>query len=519
MKKTFLLTVLILSIVLGATAFAATETQKTEIKPDYFWNDGSDISYGFRTTTYNFDKGTLPTNETNNYMKAWTATNTAMGGTAQRFQCFGTGYVDGVDDVITASAARESEDSTNTEAYSNIVFKITGNQQTILADTVYQAGELADTRRHSVRFKLSENIPANGTAGLFVLSGDATNAGTVQSEGTGVYISNGGAYILDRLNGGREVWFIEENTLAANTWYTVDALVEILADGYIVQNVTIKDGTGTVVGKSDCYKVSSLEKSACGGNYNLLQLYTENLGSGTVMLDDWKTYAVTNTPARATSALTFVQDPDKATRRTYKFETGVTLDSARINNDLVTVTCVSDPTLNLTGKYTVTCENTAIVVTMDESLPMATKFKMEIDADKMLSMTDGYVAFDYSSTTVTDSMTQEFTTPALSEIFVTSFSGNTPSSTITLSNGDVVEHEYMIVASLVRAGKYLEFAATHGTLPARVSVSEPTEATALPIPSFTTPTASGDKIMIMVWDNWQDMNSYTDTIPEEISVP
>lgn len=527
MKKTFLLTVLILSIVLGATAFAATETQKPEIKADTFWNNGNNITKSGAAT---FVAGTLPSEDTAGFMRNYSSVGV---GRFPRFQCYGTGYLDdnadNVDDdgIVYASAARESEDSTNTEAYSNIVFNLQGDGQTILNDTVFSDAELAYTGKHSIRFKYSSDVSDNGVISLFVLSGLGANSvhrETLQDSGVGVFVSNGGAYIHNAITDEME-WFIQPGELSADTWYTAETLVEIVNDGYIVQNAWIKDRTGAVVGNSGCYNVSTKKASdytqgAAANKFNLLQLGTKNLGIGTVMLDDWKTYAVTGTPARGTSALTFVQDTDKAKRQTYKFETGIVLDSAGINNDLVTVTCVSDPTLNLRGKYTVTCDNTAIVVTMRESLPMDTKFKMEIDADKFLETTDGYVAFDYSSPAVTASMSKEFITPALSEIFTTSFSGNTPSSTITLSNGDVVEHEYMIVASLVRAGKYLETAATHGTLAARDAMtSAPTVSSALPIPTFTETPVSGDKIMIMVWDNWKDMNSYTNTNPEEIAVP
>lgn len=525
MKKTFLLTVLILSIVLGTTAFAVTETPKEEISADIFWNNGNAIT---RNST-SFVAGTLPTSDTANYMARFTINDFSVG-RSPRFKCYGTGYLDdnadNVDDdgIVYASAALENGESTNA------VFKLTGNGDVLFSDTKFESSELTATGKHSIRFNYSSEVPEDGVISLFVLSNfdSSTNApvdyrATLQDSGVGVFVSNGGAYIHNAITD-EAVWFVPQGRLSADTWYTAEAIVEIISDGYIVQNAWIKDAAGEVVGNSGCYKVSAkkaseYESGAGIYDFNLLQLGTKNLGSGTVMLDDWKTYAVTDTLAKGT--ITFVQDSDKATRKNYKFETGVVLDASLINTDLVTVTCVSDPTLDMTGKYIVTCENTAIVVKMDESLPMDTKFKMEINADKMLSMTDGCVAFDYSSTLVTDSMSEEFTTPSISEIFVTSFSDSTPtpSSTITLSNGDVVEHEYMIVASLVRAGKYLETAATHGTLAARDAMtSAPTVASALSIPSFTTPTASGDKIMVMVWDNWKDMNSYRDTVTE-ITVP
>lgn len=489
MKKIAFLSVLCVMfvLVLASTAYASEWTEVTGIHlmPEDCWVDSNITTGSDGVQTAAAAKGS------NNYHKT----------------LWGISSIHTYTTSAKVSVVRENNDSQST-VYNNIVYKFLDGNNLMLNKVVPDS----TVRKYSARVKLS-TVEGTAFTGVNLISAGSGNAAVTAD--AGVYLQGGGAYINDKTSG-EKVWFIPEDTMSADAWYTVDTVIDVLKNGYLMQNATVYDANGDIVGRSGFYRVSIKnpnQYNSDGSTYSVAQLYTSGYAAtNPVYFDDWKIYKYTGTVTRG--SLSFSADT-ATSRKNYKFVSTVPLDASLIDSTIVTLTA-DNTRLDMTGKYSASyvsesATSNAIIVTATDALPFDEGFKLKLDTSKMLATDKGYLAFDYSEPTVTDVMTQAFNTGA--DLFTrgeVAFDASHKPTTITLNNNDAVAREYMIVVSVIDANnKYLQTECVHGTIAAGATAQQ------IAAPTNVTPVAGGT-IYIMVLDNWKDLNTFADVVTHPV---
>ena len=485
MKKTFLLTVLILSLAFSVTSHAAVSdvTGVSLVTPDTFYSATGSVTLGGQT----YDSGLLP--NADRFMFDLTLNP-------------GTRFLSHVAEGASATAALESDGSTN------VVFKLTGAGQAGLMDKAFVAtaygtvdtGKLGPVRRHSTKVKLS--TVSEGTVGLFVTATGTTNDLTLND--TGVYISEGRAYVNNAVSG-EKVWFTEVGEISADTWYTVETVVEILATGHVTQDARIYAADGTLIGSSGFVYVE--DDATLTASSAKIQIYTTGFSTGYAMIDDWSGCVVTGTPAKATLTPDG-SDVDEITdnRKVYKLVSSIALEGDSVNTDTVKLTKRTDSGafVDATEAYTVAYDSAtqAIVVEATNALPYGTTFAVELDTGRMLSSSDKYLAVDYTNAS---GLKYEFTTPA--DPFVVSNVLYTPGTgaSVEVSNNDTVDRTCIVIVSAFSSDdEYLE------TKCGRADITAGAQNQTVVAPVVTE--SAGGYVQVMVWDNWNDMNWFDEDL-------
>lgn len=465
MKKTVLLTVLILSFVFSIAPYAAVvETSGYMfIEPDAYYSNST--------------SGNLPT-------------------AADRMTSINKGsrFFTVAESGSSAVAALENDSSTN------VVFKISGSAG--LADRISVAAKNTGAvdnskmplpvRRHSAKISLSSvNV---GTTALHVIApSPAGNALALKKNGSGVYLSNGGAYINNAVSG-EKIWFVSPETMSADTWYTVETVVEILDAGYVTQDARIYAADGTLVGRSGYYRVE--DDSTLTASVTMSQIYTEGFTTETTMIDEWQVYGLSGMPAKVSFTTDF--SDNSASRKVYKLVSDTALDANSVSTDAVKLTST---TVDMTGKYTVSYDSAtqAIVVTASDSLPYNTNFVIQLAAEKMLASADKYLALDYSNATLEYSFTTPLDPFDISSI---NYDPATGTATVNVQNNDAVPRDCMvIVASFGADDEYM------GTRCGFANVSNVAGSNTATITVTGIEKAAGGRVSVMVWDNWKTMSS------------
>ncbi len=502
MKKTFLLTVLILSLVFSVTSHAAYEELLANKAPSETEKDNSFLDPAVYLPSINGKPaGTLPNNN---------SLGDRMANAAHDYVNKGTRF-------ITAAAEGGSSAKAVTDG-TDAVFRLTGDVKLIdkASIAVTDAGNSTDSdkipapvRRYSAKVKLS-SVNA-GTTGVHVI-GLANNTNVYEPTNTGVYLSNSGAYVynvteVDSDGNPEKVWFVPENTMSDDTWYTVETVVEILATGYVAQDAAIYDETGNVVGERSgyCYVDNN---SGITASITKSQIFTDGIGTGEddyAMVKEWKGYSSTS----AFTKTTFTpdgSDVDEITdnRKVYKLISSIALDGDSVNTDTVKLT---SETVDMTGKYTVTYDpaTQAIVVEATNAFPYGTTFTVELDKGRMLSNSEKYPAVDYTNASA---LSYSFTTPA--DPFVVSsivYTPGTGASVVVSSNDSAPRSCIVIVSSFGADGEYIE-----------TKCGSAVNITAGATPTINVPAVTervGGHVQVMVWDNWLNMNWFEDlyTLP------
>ncbi len=488
MKKIVLLSVLCVMLLLASTAYASEWTEVTGIHlmPEDCWIQSNITTDAEGVETAAAAKGS------NNYHKT----------------LWGIGSIHTYTTSAKVYVVREDNDSQST-VYSNIVYKFLDGNNLMLNKVVPDS----TVRKYSARVKLS-TVEGTAFTGVNLIS--AGSATTARINDAGVILQGGGAYINNanaESEEDKKVWFVKPGEMSANMWYTVETVVDVLKDGYLMQNATVYDANGGVVGRSGFYRVSTKTPSQFEANnsvYNMAQLYTSGYAAtNPVYFDDWKIYKYTGTVTRG--SLSFSADT-ATSRKNYKFVSTVPLDANLIDSKVVTLTA-DNTRLDMTGKYTVSYDSATnvIVASATDALPFGEGFKLKLDTSKMLATDKGYLAFDYSDSAVTNVMTQSFSTGA--DLFTrgeVAFDASHKPTTITLNNNDTVAREYMIVVSVIDANnKYLQTECVHGTIAAGATAQQ------IAAPTNVTPVAGGT-IYVMVLDNWRDLNTLAEVVPHPV---
>ena len=497
MKKTVLLTVFILSLVFSVTSYAAvTETA------GYMFIEPAAYIGPLTIGSDTFPAGTLPisTGETKDKMTGSSANGWYNRGTRFLTETTGTDS--------SATAVYENGEG------SDAVFKLTGSA--VLMDRLAIAAKNtgvkdsallpAPIRRYSARIKLS--TVSAGITGIHVIENSDTASALNDS---GVYLSNGGAYVNNAVSG-EEVWFVPTGTMTADTWYTVETVVEILADGHVTQDARIYTADGSLVGSSGFVYVE--EDTTVTKTSTMSQIYTKDFGTDYAMVKEWKGWSSTSAPTKATFT-TDGSDVDEITdnRKVYKLISDTALDAASVNNDTVKLTMKdADTYVDVTGGYTVTYDSAvqAIVVTATNALPYGTEFAIELDTGKMIANSDKYLAVDY-----TNASTLKYTFTTLSDPFAVTSIGYTPGTgaSVTVSNSDSAGRSCIVIVSLFGADEeYLETKCERADIAASPD-GQPVNVT-IDVPKFDNE-VSGGNVQIMVWDKWDSMNWFEDlyTLP------
>lgn len=444
---------------LGTVNAEYSETLFKEFKPDGFMTE---VTY--KDVTYSV--GTLPT-----YSNGYFAGNAVNPGVMIRMM--GTGvaaYENGTD--------------------GNVVFKLGGGSDYALNGASGMGTH--PTYRQSLRVKFPSSMP---TAACLLCTDISGGGFYIQDAKTksGIFFRNGGAYVYDYDKSTNKT-FIDDGTIEGEKWYRVESYTDFQGSEYQMQNAKVYDDeTGELIAESGWTRVSEL--SPQGG----FQCYARNSTAPEILVDDWEVYKCEGIERANFDIVT-----DDETRQVYKIECDMTLDGNMFTNETVTLKA-DNAALNLTGKYSVEYADNAIVVTTDEPLPYNENYTITINC--LPSTAEGMLAVDVSDTS---GLVKTFSTGE--DVFKTENAtfGEDKCVSAQLSNPSGTEREYMmIVSSIDGTGKYLETQCVYGTL-APHTASQDVKA-----PAITA--VSGGKVKLMVWDNWKDMNSLSETFEFDVN--
>lgn len=460
-KRIFLVIMCILLICPGAYA-KVTETLVNDVKADK-WLEGS----GFTTSTGTYPAGTLPDPPGNKY----TDPNTDKSGEIR------------VCNYNVVKAAYDGD---------NAVFKFEGPLTSTGAALTNVSNSGAPIKKYSVKVKI--NAEAATVVTNIIAPGWEYYP---QANGSGITVKDGGAYINDAKTNS-SVKFIEDGTIQNNKWYTIDTMYNTVSSGVTLCAAKVYDDKGTLIGNSGYhYSYTGVGRGDSIYNFYSFQQSVYGLTNDeTVLFDDWKAYTVMD-DAKAN----FTLSTELAELNKIKIVSDIKLDALNINADTVELTA-ENLGISLEGTYSVTYEETseenAIVITTNAPLPYNETYTVALKG--ILATADGTVATDYPNG------------------FSTTFnSGNDPfavngcnfdtanEAKLTLSNTSARDREYLAIASVYDTdGKYISTSCKYGKVTAKT-----TSGSVVTLPYADGKT--GRTVKIMVWDNWNDMNSLSQT--------
>lgn len=185
----------------------------------------------------------------------------------------------------------------------NNIFQIGGYSSTSVPNTLYYL--LSDGGYFSSemsRFTAKVNLPSVGVDGVTNLFAPSNSWSAVYSPYTfGVQLKNGGAYYYDA-DTGIYVPFIEDNTMTAETWYTVEAIMdsrERISDGSkTYMNAFVYNADGVLVGTSGWQYVSSDTSDSSYYGWLATSINARGYAEGTVVsVDEFNVYTLSDLPS------------------------------------------------------------------------------------------------------------------------------------------------------------------------------------------------------------------------------
>ncbi len=305
---------------------------------------------------------------------------------------------------------------------------------------------------------------------------------------SGVLIKNGGAYYYDVANGDY-VSFIEDGTMSADTWYTVEAIFD-LREAAIMMNASVYDADGYHVGGSDWQHVSNLGRLGNGANFTRTQIrFSGYQATDNVLIDDIAMYKLTLDDTAVTCTDFAVAQDYSSASLTFSDE----LEAGLITKDNVTLSC-ANPNFDVSDKYEVSYANGVVTLTLD-SLPYSEDFTITVTT-KVRPAGDIFG--------IPEAITKTFTTPedpfktALENLSFAS-SGNEVVATTTLDNSiSTSRREYMfVVTSWNNSNECVAIRNLHGFVEGGQS------------PNITLPAVpfegEGSRVYVSLLDNWYNL--------------
>ena len=255
----------------------------------------------------------------------------------------------------------------------NVYFEIAADTKNITSSGIaYYEHKLAildgatNGAKDLKRFTAKINLPSVDTAGqtiVFAQQCMSSMAGTSRAvNGFGVRLTNGEAQYYDKANS-KYVNFLNEGvTLSANTWYTIEAVMDARAagaDGKTYMNAFVYDSTGALIGKSGWQYVQS-GKGTWTKTWYTTQITACGYAAGSkVLADEFKGYILSDLPAYTYEEPTSYKNPVTITENyTNNYITATTASSwqrtvgEKFNNETSTASNrLGDGSKNKAARY------------------------------------------------------------------------------------------------------------------------------------------------------------------------
>ena len=350
-------------------------------------------------------------------------------------------------------------------------------------------------QKMTARVKFSS---VSGQVQFFTLS-KAWNLQTTTDTG-GVLIRNGGAYHYD-MGEKNYVSFIENGTLKADTWYTVEVIYDFTGTGNYM-TAAVYDENGMLIGTQEMTYVSDFGRfSAALPHLRALINFNNIPEDETVLVDDVALYGIEDYAAVTCTDVAYDEENKKVV---FTFDSDI--DTALIGKGNV---CIkpSNPALDVAGKYSVAIADDTISVDVS-GLPYAETFIVSV-AGTAITEQAGYTV-----TTPEDPFESAVTDVAFADENGEEISaGDNVVATVTLENASNVDKDYIfVVTSWNSKDECVAIRALSGNIEVGKGIDEEYTVTLPAVPLKD----AGSIIRISLVDDWFNMTPIGDVITFEL---